>query len=326
MKNVTKIAVVLLVFMISTVSAKVHNLTQKENFIDVPGGKIWYKIIYSEKSKNNTPLLFLHGGPGVPHDYLEVFKSLANDRPVIFYDQLGCGHSKVQKADTKLWILDRYVTELNTLIDHLNFKKVHLFGHSWGGALAIEYTLKHPEKIASLTLASPLLSTKWWVADAKRLVSELPLPIQKEIYKNEEQGTTDSIEYKNAIDVFYQHFVFHMKQWPATLKYSLDNINFDIYKTMWGPSELTATGNLKDFDRIGDLQYLTMPVLLTCGRYDEATPETLKHVLTFLKHGKLIVYDNSAHFAFLNEDNKYLKDLGMFLESVDKMTNYIIRN
>lgn len=59
----------------------------KEGFIDVTGGKIWYKIVGAEKS--GTPLLAIHGGPGAPHDYLAPLEKLAQDRPVIFYDNHG---------------------------------------------------------------------------------------------------------------------------------------------------------------------------------------------------------------------------------------------
>ncbi len=63
----------------------------QEGFIAVPGGNIWYGILV--KRQTGLPLLLLHGGPGFPHDYLEPLEPLSNERPVIFYDQLGCGNS-----------------------------------------------------------------------------------------------------------------------------------------------------------------------------------------------------------------------------------------
>lgn len=287
----------------------------EEDFINVPGGKIWYKFISSDKSRNKIPLLVLHGGPGVPHDYLEVLAKLAENIPIIFYDQLGCGHSKVLNPDQKLWKLKRYLIELEILIDHFNLDKVFLFGHSWGGALALEYTLKHPKKVTRLILASPLLSSKLWIADTRRLITQLPANIQKTILLHEGQGTTNSIEYQNAMDIYYQHFVFRMKNWPKKLKYSFNHMNYDIYKTMWGVSEFTVTGNLKDYDRINELPKLTMPTLLTGGRFDESTPETLEKAVKLLHRGKLIIYEKSAHFAFLNEKTKYLIDLKHFLNA-----------
>lgn len=315
MKKIIKCFLLLFLLTSSISLAYTSDVKESENFLAVPGGRIWYKVFYSEKSKNKIPLLALHGGPGVPHDYLEVLKNLAVNRPVIFYDQLGCGHSKVPLANKKLWNTKRYVTELETLVDHLKLNKINLFGHSWGGTLAVEYAIIHPERINTLTLASPFLSSKLWISDSNKLISKLPLKIQKIIATHEKQGTTNSIEYKNAVDIYYQHFVFNMKNWPIQLKYSAENISYDVYNTMWGPSEFTLTGNLKNYDRINDIQRLKIPILLTCGRHDEATPQTLEKIVHLLQNGKLIVYKKSAHFAFLNEEKDYLNNLEHFLRS-----------
>lgn len=293
----------------------------KKGFVNIFGENIWYKIICFEKTINKIPLLFIHGGPGISHDYLEVFKPIAKDRPIIFYDQLGCGHSKVSNPDKKLWLLKRYVTELDILIDYFKLHVVNLFGHSWGGALAIEYALKYPDKINSLILASPLLSTKLWITDTRNLISQLPSKIQNIIFTHEEKGTTNSAEYRNATNVFYQNFLCRMKPWPKVLQRSLNHINFEIYKTMWGVNEFTVTGNLKNYDRIKDLQELNIPILLTGGKFDEAAPKTLQKVAKLLPNGKLILYQKSAHFSFLEEETKYREDLSAFLNKADKMKN-----
>src|SRR5437773_713409 len=78
-----------------------------EGYINVPGGRIWYKIVGNGPG---TPLLVLHGGPGVPSYYLKPLAALGEDRPVIFYDQLGAGHSD-KPADTTLWRMDRFIKE-----------------------------------------------------------------------------------------------------------------------------------------------------------------------------------------------------------------------
>lgn len=55
---------------------------------------------------------------------------------------------------------------------------------------------------------------------------------------------------------------------------------------MWGPSEFTATGNLKNVDLMSELYNITVPTLITCGRFDTATPKTMQtyvQQLLFLK-------------------------------------------
>ncbi|HQQ11949.1 MAG TPA: hypothetical protein PK855_02240, partial [Bacteroidales bacterium] len=64
---------------------------RREGFVETEGGKVWYCIEGAEKP--NVPLIIVHGGPGASHDYLLNLGELANGRPVVFYDQLGCGNS-----------------------------------------------------------------------------------------------------------------------------------------------------------------------------------------------------------------------------------------
>ena len=94
-------------------------------------------------------LVALHGGSGVPHDYIENLVDLASDsRRVILYDQLGCGRSD-QPDDTSLWRIERFVEELGIVRGELSLDKIHLLGQSWGGKLAIEYALTQPHRNTS---------------------------------------------------------------------------------------------------------------------------------------------------------------------------------
>ncbi len=81
----------------------------EEGYLDVPGGKVWYRAVGD--NADGTPLLCLHGGPGFTHYYLEPLEALADRRRVLFYDQLGCGRSD-RPGDLSLWHVDRFVTEL----------------------------------------------------------------------------------------------------------------------------------------------------------------------------------------------------------------------
>ena len=74
-------------------------IESREGRISVTGGEVWYRVVGGGDA---VPLLTLHGGPGAGHDYLESLEALADERPVVFYDQLGCGKSD-QPEDTSLW-------------------------------------------------------------------------------------------------------------------------------------------------------------------------------------------------------------------------------
>ena len=102
----------------------------KEGRIQLKSGhRIWYRLVGGGDA---IPLLTLHGGPGSGHDYLEPLEKLAGDRPVILYDQLGCGKSD-QPDDPSLWQIKHFVEEINEIREVLNLRQIHLFGQSWGG-------------------------------------------------------------------------------------------------------------------------------------------------------------------------------------------------
>src|SRR5258705_10856193 len=65
-----------------------HKLPTGEGYINVDGGKVWYRVT---GTGDKTPILVLHGGPGIPSYYLKPLEALGKDRQVVFFDQLGCG-------------------------------------------------------------------------------------------------------------------------------------------------------------------------------------------------------------------------------------------
>ncbi len=127
-----------------------------EGFADVPGGKVWYRVVGTGRG---TPILLLHGGPGVPSNYLNPLAALGDDRPVVFFDQLGTGHSDHPK-DQSLWTTERYVREVAAVREALGLKEVYLYGHSWGTILAAEYMYTRPAGVKGLIFASPVRNSR----------------------------------------------------------------------------------------------------------------------------------------------------------------------
>src|SRR5579859_6031248 len=144
-------------------------MSDAEGYIDVPGGRVWYASVGS----GGVPLLCLHGGPGFTHYYLEALEILADRRQVIFYDQLGCGKSD-RPDDLSLWTVDLFVEELAAVRSALGLERLHLFGHSWGGMLAMQYVLDRQPTLESLTLCGSPASMPRWVRDCGELLAQQP--------------------------------------------------------------------------------------------------------------------------------------------------------
>lgn len=284
-------------------------IKRKEGYIDVPGGKVWYEIVGENKS---IPLIVLHGGPGYPHDYLQPLEDLSDTKDVIFYDQLGCGNSD-RPTEKSLWTVERFVIELEEIIRQLNLEKYHILGHSWGSALAVSLALKKPRGLVSLILSDPYLSTPIWEKDANRLLQELPEDMQKAL----KGGIARSKEYKEASNEFYDRYVKRLRPLPEVFTLSKKKKNNDLYTFMWGPEEFCATGTLKDFDPTKRLSEIKIPVLLLCGRYDEATPESTQYFQSLFPNAQHKVFEESAHYPFWNKRKEYIRTVKEFLQNLE---------
>lgn len=283
-------------------------------YISVTGGMVWYEIIGEEK--NATPLLVLHGGPGSPHDYLKPLEALASDRPVIFYDQLGCGKSD-KPNDTSLWTVERYVKELSELRQFLAIDKLHILGNSWGTMLACRYMIdEKPKGVASLILSAPCLSASRWAADQRRYIDELPSDKRETILKCEANGDYESKEYQDAMIFYYKRHVCRLDPWPEILLNAFGQLNMDIYRHMWGPSEFTVSGTLKNFDVTERLLEIKVPTLFTCGRFDEATPKTTSYYQSKLPGSEIAIFEDASHLHLYEKTEEYLKTVRGFLRRV----------
>jgi proline iminopeptidase len=281
--------------------------------IDVPGGKVWYRRIGDGPG---VPLLALHGGPGGTSCRFEVLAPLANERAIIFYDQLGSGRSE-HPSDTTLWNVPRFVQEVAAVREALGLDSIHLLGHSWGGALAAEYLVStKPSGVKSVILSSPLISTPRWIADADSLREQLPEPIQAVLDEHERAGTLDSPEYRAATDSFYARHVRRLPTPPIALCDDVTS-NDTIYRQMWGPTEFLSTGSLRTWTRAEDMDEISAPTLFITGEYDEARPTTLEEFRRTMPDARLVVIPDAAHAAMREKTAEYVAAVRAFLKDVE---------
>jgi proline iminopeptidase len=293
----------------------------KEGYIPVTGGSVWYRVV---GTGSGIPLLTLHGGPGANSNYLEPLTALADERPIILYDQLGGGKSD-HPNNPNLWVLDRFAEELVQIRDALDLPRFHLYGHSWGTMLAVEYALEQSVAPVSLILAGPVLNVPRYVQDANALKRELPSKVQEAIEHHEAAGTLDTPEYQAASGEWMRRHLCRNESILEGLLKGLGDpvsgINQQVYNTMQGPSEFAITGNLKDFDRTTRLSEIKVPTLFTCGRYDECTPDTTAWYHSLMPGSEMIVFEQSAHMTHLEEPELYVQSVRDFLHKVEGRTS-----
>ena len=284
-----------------------------EGYLDLPNGQVWWR---REGDGDALPILLLHGGPGAASYYLEPFaERLAEHRPVIIFDQLGCGRSD-QPDDPRLWTLDRACQELDDVRAALGLEHCHLLGQSWGGWLAIEYLCRGTEGIERVVLASTSASMRQFGEESLRLIHALPPAICDTILELSEARLYDDPAFVAASMEFYNRHVCRLDPWPEAMVLTADELDGNqVYLTMNGPNEFTLVGTLRDWDRSADLARITQRTLITCGRHDEITPACSETILNGIPDGRMVVFEESAHCAHLEELELYTATVEEFLEA-----------
>lgn len=286
-----------------------------EGFLAVPGGRIWYARM---GHGSGTPLIVIHGGPGSGSWGLKPWAALGDDRVVIRYDQLGAGKAD-HPTDTTLFTVERAVQELQALRDSLGLDEVHLYGRSWGAMLVEAYMGTHPSGVKSVILSSPLVTTAQWEADADSLILTLPDSVQSAIARHEAAGTTDSPEYKAAMDAYYARHVRRQPRRSAADADSARRTNGDfVYQYMWGPSEFTATGTLKHFDATAWIRGITVPTLFLAGEFDEATPASTERFSKLVPGAEFRVIPTAGHSTENDNPDALIAAVRDFLRRVDQ--------
>jgi len=286
--------------------------------ITTPKGKfhVWIK-----RTGNNPKLklLLLHGGPGATHEYLEVFDSFLPKEGVEYYqyDQLGSGNSDAPKDDD-LWTVPRFVSEVDQVRQAIGGTRDNfcLFGHSWGGILAIEYALAHPDQVKCLVISNMVASIPAYNDYADKVLKpQMDQASLKLVEQLETEGKTDDPRYMGVlIQQFYEQHILRRPaaEWPDGLNRAFAKLNRNIYVLMQGPSEMGASGRLENWDRFADLKRIQAPTLVISGKYDTMDPAYMAKMATQLPHGELAA-TNGSHMAMYDDQATYFAKLTAFL-------------
>ena len=267
------------------------------------------------KADPERTLLLLNGGPGLPCEYLFAphLEMVRRGWTVVSYDQLGCGESD-RPEDASLWTLDRYVGELEEVVEHLLLDRFCLLGHSWGTWLGTEYALRNQAQIAKYVVADGDCDTPHLVEQLERLRSALGFETVQMMKRHEAAGTLEHPEYKAAITLLNYRHVCRLPVWPEPLTRSLAQWNMGPYETIQGPNEFTYTGNIRDWTLIPKLGALRVPCLVLCGEFDELPVACSARIHDALPDSRLKVFAGCSHMPFYEDPETYFACLSAFLE------------
>ena len=309
MARMHKLLIILSFFFAIHLSADTTEYIKLDN-----GYKVWTKRVGHGPIK----VLTLHGGPGCSHEYLEEsFKHFfpPDEFEVIYYAQLGSYHSD-QPDDLSLWTALRFREEVEQVRKALKLEDFYLYGHSWGGMLAIEYALEYQNHLKGLILSNTPGSIDSYLTYINQLRNALPLEIQNELSGYEEEQDYFNPGYqKLMLEEIYSRHLCRLQPWPEAITATFQHLNETVYLTMQGPSEFVITGNFKDWDRWNDFSKITVPTLVISGRYDTINPADTHKIAALIPQGTAKICENGSHLALYDDEEAYFKAVIDFLRA-----------
>jgi proline iminopeptidase len=292
--------------------------------ITTPKGefRVWTKRIGNNPT---VKVLLLHGGPGATHEYLEACDSYfpAAGIEYYYYDQLGSTYSD-QPDDPDLWEIPRFVDEVEQVRQALGLNRTnfYVYGQSWGGALAIEYALKHQQHLKALVISNMVSSIPAYNAYANDvLMPAMDQVALAEIKELEATGSFDDPRYMELL--MEHHYVQHVlrmpsEAWPDPVKRMAAHLNNSVYVPMQGPSELGASGKLVDWDRTADLPKISVPTLVIGARYDTMDPAYMEMMAGKFPRGTYLYCPNGSHLAMYDDQVTYFDGIVDFIRTVER--------
>lgn len=276
-----------------------------------------HRLAGYRSGQGGTPLLVVHGGPGVPCSYLyEAHKPYAAQGfDVVSWDQLGCGASD-RPDDPALWVVERFVEEVEAVRAQLGWDRFILLGNSWGGMLGIEYVLRHQHRVRALVIGNSAASMPRLIRGFDRCKLALGEATARMMSLREADGTVGHPEYQAAKTILMYRHMCRMEVWPEPLTRAMapEAVGEGPFTAMFGPHFFNCSGSLRDWDRMADLPAIRVPTLLTTSEWDYLLPEYSRLAAEHIADSRLVVFRDSGHLPFWDAAARYHPALLDFLE------------
>jgi proline iminopeptidase len=280
---------------------------------------VWTKRV----GQGPVAMLLLPGGPGCSHDYFAPFEDYLPPHGVqlVLYDPLGTGRSD-RPDDPGLWRLDRFVGEVEQVRAALGLESIYLFGHSWGGIVAIEYALTHASHLRGMIVSNAPASTRSLEDYNSELLARDASPeTLRKVQELEARGVHDGAEYDALFDSqawFHHHMVRLPQPLPEPLVFGCFGAGANSRESdvVFGAHRSFLDGNLRDWDRWNDLGRIAVPTLAIGAKYDFVSPAGAQRIAASIPHARLAMTAGS-HMSMYDDQEPYFAAMLGFVDAVE---------
>ena len=289
-------------------------LAPREGSVPVEGATLYYR-----DTGQGQPIIVLHGGPGFDHNYLlPDLDRLADVFRLIYYDQRGRGQS-AWNAQPAAVSLQSEMDDLEALRTHLHLEQAALLGHSWGGLLAMEYVLRHPERVSHLILLNtcPASYDDFQLFEQQLAARDAEDAERMRVLDSDPRMAEGDLETRAA----YYRLYFQPTLRPLEL---LDRLTAHLQVSWTRESVLIArattrrlfseTVEMPGYDLLPQLTQLRIPTLVLHGDYDFVPVACAAHIAEAIPGACLVVVRDCGHFSYLERPDAVRTALSEFFQ------------
>lgn len=291
------------------------NIPDQQGYVRVGGKRLFYRRV-GERLRGT--ILVLHGGPGFTHEYLMPLADLAGaGYEVVFYDQLGCAKSE-RPLTYRDYKIRAAADEADALRLRLKLGRVHLFGHSYGGALALEAAVRHPRAWRSLVVSGGFASMRSLWKGVRLRTSQL-LTANRRAFLKEDRTGVGSPGSARALEEYRRRFQEHTEIRPFEVWLTFQHANWQTTKAMgmWTRrlyDDGFAHGTMAGWDLTAELARIRIPTLVTVGQFDHVVPACAREIHQQIPGSRLWVARGEGHLPFFENRDRYVTLLRGFFD------------
>jgi len=253
------------------------------------------------KRVGSGPTLVCHGGgPGFSSLYLGNLGGLGDRLELVLLDPRGTGGSD-RPARPRAYAIQDYVDDVEELRPHPRLERIHLFGHSHGGIVAMAYAAQHPDRLERLILASTL--ARWAPGQEEAMEEAIASHAGESWYADakaalEAEQAGDFATDDEMTELGLREFPFYFNRYGKEERAYVDTLRGDTPNAdtlRFFNQEIFPT-----FDLRPELEKITAPTLVITGADDFITgPPSAAETRQGLAEASKGIIPAGGHFAFV---------------------------
>ncbi|EHN58794.1 proline iminopeptidase-family hydrolase [Oenococcus kitaharae] len=289
------------------------------HILTLPNG--YHLWSHTENAGQSDKMIAVHGGPGDTHESFESFPAEIPGAEITCYDQLGSWYSdqpdfsdpKVAERTLKI---DYFVDELEQVRRQLGYEQFTLLGYSWGGMIALEYALKHPEHLTKLIIVGMADRDADFTDRMKEEVDKVLTKDEAEyVFLEAKKGEFDDALFNQFMGKFYRDYYTRFSQ--SQTKHAVDTTNYQLADLMMGRNPFQTSGVMAGWTVEKRVSEIHTPTLILIGDQDMIPVKRAQAMVKQLPHGKLAIIPDATHVSIRDNPEFFFEQVNNFLTESD---------